>query len=129
MVSSEIRTYLDNDGMPIPGALAVKFDKPAEDVSPDRCCQFGCENSEDGNPIRDYLGACASSERVEEDPTYEGVNIEFCVETTKISSKYYFEDGSLACEPFIEQVRSSEFEDVDLINCCEIDVIESFEDI
>ena len=81
-VISETRTYLDNDGMPIPGALAVKFDKPAENVSSDRCCAVGCDNSENDNPLRNLLDACASSERVEGEPSYEGVNIEFCVETT-----------------------------------------------
>jgi hypothetical protein len=77
----EIRTYLDNFNVPIIGAIAVEVPLESELVEPDICCEKGCENRDDGNPLIYFLDACASSTVVEQEPIYSIEDNEFCVAT------------------------------------------------
>ena len=77
----EIRTYLDNFNVPIIGAIAVEVPLETELVEPDVCCEKGCENRDDGNPLVYFLDACASSTVVEQEPIYSIEDNNFCVAT------------------------------------------------
>ena len=82
----EIRSYLDNFSVPIMGATAIEVPLETELVESDICCDKGCENRDDGNPLDYFIDACASSSVVEQEPTYSIENNNFCVATIVVES-------------------------------------------
>ena len=103
----EIRTYLDNFNVPIIGAIAVEVPLESELVEPDICCEKGCKNRDDGNPLIYFLDACASSTVIEQEPIYSIEDNDFCVATIVTESSNFYEDGELACSSTDTITRTS----------------------
>lgn len=95
--SIETRIYIDNLGMPIPGATAVEFPTETNSAPNDVCCSIGCENRDEGNERAYYLDACTSSNPVPGEPVYSIEDFQHCVKTTVSVTTHTFTGGDEAC--------------------------------